>query len=78
MPEAVDAGYFSTVSITKCIAKPIVAIANFDSKKVNLYNNRYLGTYEQDIEKGDSNEKVYSYCFTITDKNGNTYITSGI
>lgn len=78
MPEAVDAGYFSTVSITKCIAKPIVAIANFDSKKVNLYNNRYLGTYEQDIEKGDSNEKVYSYCFTITDKDGNTYITSGI
>lgn len=77
-PEVSSAGYFSTVSIIKCIAKPSVSIADFDESKVNLYNNRYLGVYEQNIEKGDSNEKVYSYCFTITDKDGNEYITSGV
>lgn len=77
-PTIADAGYFSTVGITKCIAKPTVEIANFDAKKVNLYSNRFLGVYKQDTIKGDCNEKVYSYIFTITDVNGNEYLTSGV
>jgi len=45
-PEVTNAGYFSTVGITKCISKPLLSIANFDAKKVNLASKRYLGTYE--------------------------------
>ena len=70
-------GYFSTVGIIKCIAKPSVSIANFSEQQINSYNNRFLGIYEQDTTLGDSNEKVYSYNFTITDKNNSIYITSG-
>ena len=77
-PEVTNAGYFSTVGITKCISKPLLSIANFDAKKVNLASKRYLGTYEQDTEKGDSTEKVYSYSFIITDENGNEYVNSGV
>lgn len=73
-----DAGYFSTVGITKCISKPKLSIANFDNKKVNLASKRYLGSYEQDTEKGDSTEKVYSYSFVITDENGDEYLNSGV
>lgn len=82
LPDAVtnasQAGYFSTVGITKCIAKPDVSIAGYDAGKVNLYNTRIVGHYEQDIDKGDSNEKVYSYSFTITDRDNNVYLTSGV
>lgn len=76
-PEVLNAGYFSTVGIIKCITKPTVAIAGLNSTAINLYNTRFLGTYEQDPENGDINERVYSYCFTITDIDDNIYLTSG-
>ena len=60
-PAVTDAGYFSTVGIIKCIAKPKVSIANFNVATTNLFTNRLLGVYEQDKENGDGAEKVYSY-----------------
>lgn len=76
-PNITTAGYFSTVGIIKYITKPKVEIANLSAGVVNRYNNRFLGVYSQDAENGDISEKVYSYCFTITDEDNNIYLTSG-
>jgi hypothetical protein len=46
-PESVlEAGYFSTVGIIKCITKPLVEIANLNPNTANVFNNRFLGIYK--------------------------------
>lgn len=65
-------GYYSTVGVIKCVAKPLqVTIANFTTATTNQFTNEFIGVYEQDTRFGDSTEKVYSYSFTLTDKEGN-------
>lgn len=65
-------GYYSTVGIIKCVAKPTVTIANFDEWQTNQFNDNYqfVGLYQQDTHWGDSTEKVYSYSFILLDDRG--------
>ena len=70
-------GYYSTIGIIKCIAKPTVTIANFETWQTNQYNTEFIGEYQQDTTFGDSTEKVYSYSFTLWDSLDNIIVTSG-
>ena len=69
-----DVGYWSTVATIKCVAKPIVRIANFNANDVNIFNNEIVGEYIQDTSTGDSSEKVYSYRFQLLDSEGNSIV----
>ena len=63
-------GYYSSVGIIKCVAKPTVEIHGFSTDTTNQLNNELIGVYTQDYSFGDSTEKVYSYNFIIwNDKN---------
>ena len=69
-------GYYSTVGIIKCIAKPTCSIDGFSIAQVNIFRTTLIGLYEQDTTFGDTTEKVYRYRFLLTDKNGNTVTDS--
>ena len=73
-----DIGYWSTVATIKCVAKPIVRIANFNANDVNIFNNEIVGEYIQDTSTGDSSEKVYSYRFQLLDSEGNSIVDTGV
>ena len=68
-------GYYSTVGIIKCTEEPDVSIKGLDKEKIqnDLYD--YIGIYSQ--KDKDVTEKVYSYNFTVYDKNNEVYETSG-
>ena len=74
-----EIGYYSSVGIIKCVAKPTVEIVNYDLENINMFNGAvgFLGQYKQDTKFGDSTEKEYSYIFNIYDKNNNIVATSG-
>lgn len=78
-----DIGYYSTVGIIKCIAKPDAYISasadgqRFDVGQINMFNNTFTGNYVQDTTFGDSTEKAYSYNFSIYESDGNLIATSG-
>lgn len=71
-------GYYSTVGIIKCVARPTVFIENLDVGNVNVFTNDYIGKYVQNSAIGDTSEKVYSYEFNIYDNHYNLFATSGI
>ena len=70
-------GYYSTIGIIKCVAKPLVEIEGFSNGSINLFNNTFIGKYTQNSSYGDVSEKVYSYNFKIYDKNHNLFASSG-
>ena len=67
-------GYYSTVGVTKCTAKPEISIEHMHDGKINSHIYEYQGIYRQ--EK-DTPEKVYSYRFDVYDPNDNLVLTSG-
>ena len=78
-----EIGYYSTVGIIKCIAKPTVYIASFANNQeaflkddINQFDNTFLGVYQQDTSYGDSTEKAYSYKFELFDNYKNLILTS--
>lgn len=72
--ESEDVGYYSNVGVFKKTTVPLVEIPQL---KNNFYSGyEYTGTYSQ---KGkDETEKIYSYCFELSDMDGNLIDTSGI
>jgi len=77
-------GYYSTVGIIKCVAKPTVQIgtslsnnALLEVGEINQFDDDFYMLYTQDTSFGDSTEKVYSYNFEILDNLDNVIHTSG-
>ena len=67
-------GYYSPVGTFKKTTSPDVRIPALEN---NFYSGyEYTGTYDQSA--GDETEKIYSYCFELSDANGNLVDTSGI
>ena len=67
-------GYYSSVGTFKRTTIPQVKVPALEG---NFYSGyEYIGTYSQ--EGSDETEKVYSYCFELTDMDGNIIDTSGI
>lgn len=60
-------GFYSTIGIIKYTAEPSLKLETKDQQI-------YVGTYTQ---AKDPTEKVYSYCFTLTDGNGEVIETTG-
>ena len=61
-------GYYSTVGIIKCVAKPTVEIGTSLNNnillkvgEINQFDDDFYMLYTQDTYFGDSTEKVYSY-----------------
>lgn len=70
-------GYYSSVSVVKYTSKPEVIVDSLEHGKVNMNENRYIGSYSQIGSDKDTTEKVYSYRFDIYDNAGNLHETSG-
>lgn len=68
-----DTGYYSNIGIAKYTKKPNIYIEGLDDNKYT--SGDFVGVYDQ--TEGDDTEKIYSYCFTITDSNDNIVATSG-
>lgn len=66
--EPAEVGYYSSVAIMKCTAKPEIKIQGLDLKNSNIHRYDYTGYYSN-LE--DPSEKVYSYRFIINDTQGN-------
>ena len=60
-------GYYSTVGVIKCTAKPIVEIDQLSLNTINSNPNYFTGKYSC---PNDINEKVYSSYFTIINASG--------
>ena len=69
-----NTGYYSTVGVCKCTARPTVNIEGLNLQINNSHKYSYTGYYNN-ID--DPTEKVYSYQFILTDKNGNIIADSG-
>lgn len=70
-------GYYSSVGISKCTALPNITITDVDGNTINEINGvstTFKGTYKNEL---DSTEKVYSYCFTLSDASNKILDTSG-
>ena len=67
-------GYYSTVGVSKCTARPELIIEGLNLQTNNVHKYSYTGHY---INKEDPTEKVYNYQFILTDKNGNIIADSG-
>lgn len=66
-------GYYSPVGVFKRTTIPKVSIPALEG---NFYSGyEYTGIYSQ--EGQDETEKIYSYCFELTDMDGNIIDTSG-
>ena len=73
-----EIGYFSAVSVIKYTTKPVVSIEGLNKSTANARQLSYVGLYEQAAgAESDTTEKVYTYNFTIYDKNNNIFATSG-
>ena len=74
-----EIGYYSSVGVIKYTSYPELTIP---SLKDNYYGGySYTGIYSQQDNqdvKRDKTEKIYSYCFTLTDYNNNLISTSGV
>lgn len=70
-------GYYSTVGIIKCVAKPSVEIKDFTADAINQFDHEFFGIYKQNTEFGDSTEKEYTYKFELFDDLGNIILESG-
>ena len=68
-------GYYSTVGVIKCTAKPDITIDKLKLNGINQHIGTYIGKYSQTDR--DPTERVYSYQFTVKDKFGNIVATSG-
>lgn len=64
---------WSSVGVIKCTATPTVEISSLDDSISNNEQTLYIGSY---INK-DVTEKLYSYQFTVYDKDDQVYDTSG-
>ena len=77
-------GYYSTVGIIKYTTEPTVYIQSLVASSTNAHNYAYTGVYRQyklgddGINESDVTEKVYSYQFILTDKNGNIIDDTGV
>ena len=67
-------GYYSTISITKCTAQPVVSILGLDEYSSNVDITSYTGFYSN---INDPSEKCYQYKFTLYDSNGEILDTTG-
>ena len=70
-------GYYSTVGIIKCVAKPHCSLNNFSISEVNTFSVEVVGVYEQDTYFGDTTEKAYKYRFVLTNQEDQVIIDSG-
>lgn len=68
-------GYYSTIGVIKCTAKPDITIDKLKLNGINQHIGTYIGKYSQTDK--DPTERVYSYQFTVKDKLGNVVATSG-
>ncbi len=71
-------GYYSTVGIVKCIAKPTITIKNLNRNGSNFFNGTFTGRYELDEDNADLSERVYSCEFFIYDSQNKLYTSSGV
>lgn len=71
-------GYYSTVGIIKCIAKPTITINKLNRNSTNYFTGSFTGRYTLEEDNVDLSERVYSYEFNIYDSEGHLYITSGV
>lgn len=78
-----EIGYFSSIGVIKYTSLPKLSIPQLENSFNSTYN--YTGVYSQENEiengsitvKRDQSEKIYSYCFEITDVSNNVIISSG-
>lgn len=66
-------GYYSPVGVFKKTTMPKVSIPSLENNYFNSY--WFTGVYSQ--EGLDETEKIYSYCFELTDTDGNLISSSG-
>lgn len=69
-----EIGYYSTVGVIKCTAKPEISIVNMTEGALHSDTTFYTGIYKNN---GDSTEKLYSYYFNIYDNSNKLVATSG-
>ena len=69
-----NTGYYSTVGVVKCTSQPTVIIEGLELSLNNNHKYFYTGFYQNG---NDPTEKVYSYQFILTDKNGEVISDSG-
>ena len=70
-------GYYSSVGISKCTTLPNITITDVDGNTINEINGvstTFKGIYKNEL---DPTEKVYSYCFTLSDASNKILDTSG-
>lgn len=67
-------GYFSTVGVVKYTSKPSVTIEGLETANINTHQYNYVGKY---VNKNDSSERVYSYCFNLYNQQNELIKTSG-
>ena len=73
-----EIGYYSTVGIIKCVARPSLKFGNnFKLNKVNVFTTDVIGVYEQNVYFGDTTEKVYSYNFVLYNEKEEAIAESG-
>lgn len=78
-----EVGYFSSIGVIKYTSLPIISIPQLENSFIS--SHEYTGVYSQEntiedrkiVIARDQSEKVYSYCFEITDISGNIISTSG-
>ena len=68
-----DIGYYSSVGVFKRTTMPKISVPLLENNYFNSY--WFTGVYSQ--EGMDETEKIYSYCFELTDSDGNLISTSG-
>lgn len=68
-------GYYSTIGVIKYTTKPDVSILDMKKSLNNGHIYNYTGLYSQSGK--DTSEKVYSYCFIVSDINDNIIEDTG-
>lgn len=72
-----EIGQYSTVGVIKYTTLPNIAIEGLNNGAINTTWHDYVGTYSQDVEKGDLTERAYSYEFNFYDDEHNLIEASG-
>ena len=76
-------GYYSSVGVAKYTTKPEVIIEDLITNEFNYIKSDYYGVYRQyELDENNKNikdqtEKVYSYTYSLFDKNKELIETSG-
>ena len=68
-----EIGYYSTVGVIRYTTQPTITIEGLSDSLYNTPKEKYVGIYSNQ----DLTEKVYSYRFIITDRNGKIHEDSG-